>query len=61
MIFTYAVSFESDLLPVETIRGEVVASDTEDATRRAVRRAYVARKGRGAYRSLAVVIEKQEG
>lgn len=57
MQFTYAVSFESDTQPVETLRGEVEAIDAEDAIRRGLRRAVDTRTGRGKYRSLVVVVQ----
>lgn len=34
MKFWYSVSFESDIQPVETVRGELEASDAEDAAKR---------------------------
>ncbi len=60
MKFWYAVSFESDLQPVETIRGEVEAPDAIDAVRLACFRAGNARAGKWRFRSLSVVVEELE-
>jgi hypothetical protein len=56
--FWYAVSFESDIHPVETIRGEVEAPDVEDAVKRACYRAVRARVGKWKCPSLSVVVEE---
>lgn len=57
MTFTYAVSFESDIHPVETLRGTVNGEDAAEAIRRAVYKAEIARAGKTRFRSLAVVVE----
>jgi hypothetical protein len=59
MKFRYAVSFESDTLPVETFRGEVESADIADAVRRAVFRAENDRPNkRLRFRSVVVVVEE---
>ncbi len=61
MPFFYAVSFEHDTQPVETIRGEVEATDAGEAVKRAVFRAEKARVGKWKFRSLVVVVEELSG
>ncbi len=56
--YTYAVSYESDLQPVETIRGTCDAADAEDAVKRACFRAANARVGKWKCRSLVAVVEE---
>lgn len=57
MKFWYSVSVESDSQPVETVRGELEATDAEDAAKRGLFRASAARVGKWRYRSLVVVVE----
>jgi hypothetical protein len=56
MRFRYAFSFESDLRPVHTVRGELIRDDYEGAFKSAV---FLAAKEapRGKYRSFVCVIE----
>jgi hypothetical protein len=56
MRFRYAFSFESDLKPVHTVRGELIRDDYESAFKSAV---FLAAKEapRGKYRSFVCVIE----
>ena len=56
--YRYTVSFESDTMPVDTVRGEVVGSDEEDAVKRALRRAVDVRHKKRRPRSLVVVVEQ---
>jgi hypothetical protein len=58
MKFRYAVSYEHDLRPVETIRGEVDAVDAAGAVNRGLFRAENARVGRYKFRSLVVCVEQ---
>jgi len=55
--FRYSVSFESDLAPVDTARGEVHTDDADDAIRRAVFRAFGERTSKVKFRSVVVVVE----
>jgi hypothetical protein len=57
MTYRYAVTYESDTQPPETIRGEADAVDLEDAIKRAVFRADKQRRGMWKPRSLSVVVE----
>jgi hypothetical protein len=54
--FRYTVSFESDLRPVQTVRGEFFRVDAESACKSAVHFAF-SRAPRGSYRSWVVCVE----
>lgn len=59
MRFRYSVSFESDLRPVDTIRGEVIGSQASGCVRLAFKEASEKRPNRRAHwRSAVVVLEK---
>jgi hypothetical protein len=60
MRFRYAVSFESDLRPVQTVRGEFDRDDPESALKSA---AFLAFKSapRGVYRSWVICVEHVPG
>ncbi len=55
--FTYAVSYEYDLRPVQTLKGEVKSSHERQAARLALKSARSALKPRG-WRSVVVVLER---
>jgi len=57
MRFRYAVSFESDSRPVETVRGELEKEAPDDALKSAVFQAFKSAP-RGNYRSWVVCVEE---
>ena len=58
MRFRYAVSFESDSKPVETVRGEFDREDAESACKSAVHLAWKSAPKGSSYRSWVVCVER---